>query len=71
MRIEMEFPIEFVEGDLRGIDRARVKMKTTVDTGLKSEFAEVNISFDASRNALEIEERDPSFRSNVGGPFSP
>ena len=65
LRPEIQLPIELVDGDLKSADRSRVRAKVTIDTGLKSEYAQLYISFDATRNALEISEMDPSFRTNV------
>ena len=65
LRPEIQLPIELVEGDLKSADRSRVRAKVTIDTGLKSEYAQLYVSFDATRNALEISEMDPSFRTNV------
>jgi hypothetical protein len=65
MRGEVEWPIEVVDGQIASADRNRLRLKATIDTGLKSEFAELFITFDPTRNALELTEKDPSFRTNV------
>ena len=70
MRAKLEFPIEYAEGDLKSADRSLIKLKTTIDTGLKSEYAEIFLTFDATRNAFSIVEKDPSFRTNVVRAFS-
>ncbi len=64
-RHEIQLPIEITEGNLASAARSRVRMRVTIDTGLKSEFAQIGIGFDPTRNALEIVELDPSFRTNV------
>lgn len=65
LRDGVDLPIEIVDGQIAGADRSRLVLKATFDTGLKSEFAEIFITFDPTRNALEITEKDPEFRTNV------
>ncbi len=65
MRDGIELPIEIVDGQIASADRQRLRLKATFDTGLKSEFAEIFITFDPTRNALEITEKDADARTNV------
>lgn len=69
-RQTIELPIEIVSGDLKSAEREPIRAKAIIDTGLKSEYAEIFVSFDPVRGLLNIDEKDASYRKNVLRAFS-
>ena len=69
-RQSVELPIEIVSGDLKSAERETIKVKALIDTGLKSEYAELFVSYDPVRGLLNIDEKDAAYRKNVVRAFS-